>query len=67
MIRGHGGRVVTLSPLRLEFDSCPDLKWEVWELLAVGRQFIVQNLDQLYILVSSGQKTNRCDMTCTMC
>ena len=29
-------------------------------------QFTVQNLDQLYVLVSSALKTTRCDMTCTV-
>ena len=28
--RGHAGRVVTLSPLRLGFSSRPNLKWESW-------------------------------------
>ena len=31
-----------------------------------GRQFIVQNLDQLYVLVSSAHKTTCSDMTCTV-
>ena len=31
-----------------------------------GRQFTVQNLDQLYVLVSSALPTTCCDMTCTV-
>ena len=34
--------------------------------LTNGRQFTVQNLDQLYVLVSSVHKTSRPDMTCTV-
>ena len=34
--------------------------------LTNGRQFTVQNLDQLYVLVSSAHKTARRDMTCTV-
>ena len=34
--------------------------------LVVGRQFTVQNLDQLYVLVSSALPTTCCDMTCTV-
>ena len=36
---------------------------EGWQLLTDGREFTVQNLDQLYVLVSSTHKKNRCDMT----
>ena len=55
---GGGGGVAEwqhshLPPLRSECVSQPDLKWESWELLAIGQQFTVQNLDQLYVLVSS--------------
>ena len=35
--------------------------------IAVGRQFTVQNLDHLYVLVSFAHKTTHCDMTYTMC
>ena len=53
-------------PLRAEFGSWHCLKWESWYLLAVGRQFTVQNIVQLYVLVSSALPTTRCDMTCTV-
>ena len=43
----------------------PNLIWESWKLLTDGQQVTVQNLDQLYVLVSSAHKTNRHDMTCT--
>ena len=32
----------------------------------VGRQFTVQNPDELYVLVSSALPTTRRDMTCTV-
>ena len=35
-------------------------------VLTNGRQFTVQNLDQLYVLVSSARITTRRDMTCTV-
>ena len=35
-------------------------------LLAVGRQFTVQNPSELYVLVSSALPTTRRDMTCTV-
>ena len=39
------------------FMMAPDLMWEKsWYLLTDGRQFIVQNLNQLYVLVSSAYK-----------
>ena len=31
-----------------------------------GLQFTVQNLDQLYVLVSSAHKTTQSEMTCTL-
>ena len=37
----------------------------IW-LLAFGRQFTVQNPDELYVLVSSALPTTRRDMTCTV-
>ena len=46
-----------------EFIYRPELKWESCKLLSVGHQYILQNLDQLYILVSSAHKTTRHDMT----
>ena len=33
---------------------------------AVGRQFTVQNPNELYVLVSSALPTTRRDMTCTV-
>ena len=39
---------------------------EAGSLLAVGRQFTVQNPDELYVLVSSALPTTRHDMTCTV-
>ena len=53
-------------PLGLGFGSQPYLKWESWCLFAVGRQFTVQNFDQLYVPVSSAHKTTRRGMTCTV-
>ena len=35
-------------------------------MLTDGRQFTVQKLDQLYVLVSSDHKTTGHDMTCTV-
>ena len=35
-------------------------------LLAIGRQFTVQNPNELYVLVSSALPTTRRDMTCTV-
>ena len=39
---------------------------ESWLLLINGRQFTVQNLDQLYVPVSSAHKTTCPDMTYTV-
>ena len=39
--------------------------WESWQLLNDGQQFTVQNVDQLYVLVSSAHKTTWRDITCT--
>ena len=71
---GLGGAVVTHSSPTSDFGSSnPDpyvgklvLMWERWYLLAHGQQFTVQNLNQLYVLVSSTHKTTRDDMTCTV-
>ena len=30
------------------------------------QQFTVENVDQLYVLVSFARKTTHCDMTCTV-
>ena len=61
----HSGNIC-LPPLSSEFESQPGVKWESWQLLADGQQFTVQNLDQLYVLVSSAHKTTHHDMTCTV-
>ena len=69
MKRGaHGGRVVALSPPTSEAGVrfLHGLKWESWQLLAIGRQFTVQNPNELYVLVSSALPTTRRDMTCTV-
>ena len=60
----HGN--ILASHLRSESQSWPDLKWEGWLLRAVVRQFTVQNLDQLCVLVSSAHKATSCDITYTV-
>ena len=64
--RGHGGRVVALSPPTSEaavrFMALP----QVGKLVVACRQFTVQNHDQLYVLVSSVFPTTCRDMTCTL-
>ena len=55
--------MVTHSPSTSEIGS---LMWKSWLLLTDGRQFTVQNLYQLYVLVSSAHKTTHQDMTGTM-
>ena len=40
--------------------------WERWQFLTDDRQFTVQNIDKLYVLVSSTHKTTRRDMTYTV-
>ena len=61
MSGGHGGAVVKHSPSISEVcGSNPRVgKVGSW-------QFTVQNLDQQYVLVSSGHKTTHHDMTCTV-
>ena len=65
---GHGGRVVTLSPpaseARVRFPAWPKVGKLV--VVALGRQFTVQNPDELYVLVSSALPTTCRDMTCTV-
>ena len=63
-LRGHGGRVVTHSPptSKIRVRIRPDLEWGSWYLLAVCLQFTVQNLDQLYVLVSSAHPSTHCDI-----
>ena len=58
-------KIVSLPPLRLAAQN-PDLMWKRWWFFTDGQQFTVQNLDQLYILVSSAHKTTSRDMTCTV-
>ena len=53
--------VVPVVPLCFSLDA---LFWVL--LLAVGRQFTVQNPKELYVLVSSALPTTRRDMTCTV-
>ena len=66
--RGHGGRVVTLSPPTSEagvrFPERPQVEKLV--VASVGRQFTVHNPSELYVLVSSALPTTRRDMTCTV-
>ena len=45
-----------LPPLRSAVQTL-DPMWESWQLLSDGLQFTVQNLDRLYVLVSSAHKT----------
>ena len=44
---------------------CRGQIWESWCLLTNGRQFTVQNHDQLYVMVYSAHKTIHHDTTCT--
>ena len=55
--------------------SLPRLRWAVqtldlipesWSLLTNGQQFTIQNLDQLYVLVSYAHKTTSHDITRTV-
>ena len=58
--------MVTLSPSTSEAGVHVPARPQGGKLVAVGQQFTVQNLDQLYVLVSSALPTTRCDMTCTV-
>ena len=58
--------MVTLSPPTSEAGVRFPAQPQVGKLLAVGRQFTVQNLDELYVLVSSALPTTHGDMTCTV-
>ena len=62
---GHSGRVVTLLPPTSKAGVRYPTRPQVGKLV-VGRQFTVQNLDQLYVLVSSALPTTHRDMTCTV-
>ena len=65
--RGHGGRVVILSPPTSEIGIRFPAQPQVGKLVVacVGRRFTVQNLDQLCVLVSSAHKITHCDITHT--
>ena len=58
-------QIVTLSPPTSKVGGS-NPRYYVGKLLTDGRQFTVQNFDQLYVLVSSAHKTTRCDITCTV-
>ena len=59
--------MVTHSPPTSEVSSSyPNPLFERGSFLTDGRQFTVQNLDQLYVLVSSAHKTTSGDMTYTV-
>ena len=55
---GHSGTMAAFQT--------PDLMWESWDLLTNARQFTVQNLLQVYLLISAAHKTTRLDMTYTV-
>ena len=55
-----------LPPLRSAIQT-PDSMWEIWYLLTDDQQFTVQNLDLLYVLISSAKKKpTHHDMTYTV-
>ena len=58
--------MVTLSPPTSEAGVRFPARPQVGKLVAVGRQFTVQNPNELYVLVSSALPTTRRDMTCTV-
>ena len=63
----YGGVVVTHSSPTSEVSSSnPGSYVENLVIAFQGLQFTVQNLDQLYVLVSSAHKTTSRDMTYTM-
>ena len=62
-VRATGGPVVTHSPPTSEVSGSNPGPYVG---KTDGRQFSVQNLDQLYVLVSSAHKTTRRDLTCTV-
>ena len=63
--KGPRWQSVTLSPPTSEIGVLFPARPQVGKLV-VGWQFTVQNLDQLYVLVSSALTTIRRDMTCTV-
>ena len=60
--------MVTHSPFTSEVSSSNPGPYvgKLVVALTGGLQFTVQNLDQLYVLVSSAHKTTCHDMTCTV-
>ena len=50
----------------MEKIDTPDRIWESWSLLTNDWQFTVQNLDHLYVLISSAHKATRGDMSSTV-
>ena len=62
---GHSGRVATLSPPTSESGVLFPARPQVGKLV-VGRQFTVQNPNELYVLDSSALATTRRDMICTV-
>ena len=65
-VRGHGGRVVTLSPPTSEAGVRFPARPQVGKLVVACGQFTVQNPDKLHVLVSSSLPTTRRDMTSTV-
>ena len=70
MGRGHGGRVVILLPPTSEIGVRNPARPQVGKLVVVCHwsavyNTAIQNLDQVYLLVSSAHKTTRHDMTYT--
>ena len=65
-MRGHGGRVVTLSPPTSEAGVRFPARPQVGKLVVACHWSIVQNPNELYVLVSSALPTTRHDMTCTV-
>ena len=57
---------VAHSPLNSEVSGSNSEPYVGKLVVAYNRQFTVQNLDQLYVLVSSVHKTTLPDMTCTV-
>ena len=60
--------MVTLSPPTSEAGVRSPARPQVGKLVvaSVGRQFTVQNPNELYVLVSSALPTTHRDMTCTV-
>ena len=66
--RGHGGRVVTLSPPTSEVGVLFLAQPQVGKLVVACHWSTVYSTepDQLYVLVSSALPTTRRDMTCSV-